>query len=130
MKKYRINVDIYGESLVLLVSDKLTPVLNHVSKFNKTNYKEWKDKLIETYEDMDGAGIYINLAECINFIVIKGRPKTLDDLCTIIHESFHVTANILSKRGIELSQKTEEAYTYLQEYIVIQILEALNIKIK
>lgn len=39
----------------------------------------------------------------------------------LVHELFHVTYKILSKIGMELSNDSEEAYAYLQEYLFNQV---------
>lgn len=43
----------------------------------------------------------------------------------VVHESLHLTHYILRRAGVELSKESEEAFTYLQESIVGNILKAI-----
>lgn len=44
---------------------------------------------------------------------------------TISHEALHATQMILEKIGMKLNRKSEEAYCYLQGYIVEKIFEQI-----
>lgn len=43
----------------------------------------------------------------------------------VVHESFHFIDYVLKRAGIRLSEDSDEAYTYLLEDIVTQILKEI-----
>lgn len=43
----------------------------------------------------------------------------------VVHEALHLTHYVLRRAGIELTEESEEAYTYLQEKIVSDILNKI-----
>lgn len=50
-------------------------------------------------------------------IRLRGIPKHPYDYGTLSHEILHATIFIMKSVGMELSDSSEEAYTYLQGYI-------------
>jgi hypothetical protein len=44
---------------------------------------------------------------------------------TLSHEVFHITLEIMRSIGVELSLESEEAFTYLQGFIVGKIIEGI-----
>ena len=48
------------------------------------------------------------------------------DISALLHESLHVTADALRQKGLTLSEASEEAYTYYQEYIFRTCLQHLR----
>lgn len=50
--------------------------------------------------------------------------KDLDSLGTIAHEAMHFAIDLLERKGLKFSKDSEEAYTYLTDYIVEQIISA------
>jgi hypothetical protein len=50
--------------------------------------------------------------------------RSLDSVPVIAHETLHVAAGVLRNRGVTLSAESEEAFTYLQEYICAQLCDA------
>ncbi len=53
--------------------------------------------------------------------VIWVRDKK--DICSIAHECFHAACWILADRGISLTDESEEAYAYLQQFLLKKILQ-------
>jgi hypothetical protein len=51
------------------------------------------------------------------------RFRNLNKLEIIAHEALHATAYILRHVGIRFSKNSEEAYAYLLQYIVENILD-------
>lgn len=45
---------------------------------------------------------------------------------TIYHEAFHLTAKILSDKGIKLTNESEELFAYYQNYLVKKIIKKIE----
>ena len=75
-------------------------------------------------EDKEGFGGTTEGYEKDNQIidVIWINKKCGKDSTVIAHESFHVVFNILQRKGIWLTQSSEELYAYLMQSIMIDIL--------
>lgn len=64
---------------------------------------------------LDDAGPYL--------IWVKNYPSTITDLTVLLHEIHHITNMILWDRGLELTKDSEEAFTYLLEFITKEALQ-------
>src|SRR5690606_8097025 len=51
-------------------------------------------------------------------------------IANIQHEIFHCTSYILRWRGISLSEETEEAFAYLNDYITSRVHFHINVMVK
>lgn len=63
------------------------------------------------------AGFYVAIGEPIHeyYIVIT---KYADNwIGTLVHECLHATSKVLRERGIDLTEETEEAYTYYIQWL-------------
>ena len=60
------------------------------------------------------------------FIVFYRKLKVSRDLPLIVHESLHLASKILRYVGMEHHVENEEAYCYLQQYLIGQILKAIK----
>lgn len=57
-------------------------------------------------------------------IILNGKSILTHGI--IAHEALHATFFILSSRGLKYSQKSEEAYTYLIQFIIDQIYKLIK----
>ena len=44
--------------------------------------------------------------------------ESIDDVASLAHEAFHIVSGVLQARGLKLSRKSEEAYTYTLSHIM------------
>ena len=58
----------------------------------------------------------------------KTGDNPLNVIPIITHEALHATIRILEVKGIRMSEDSEEAYTYLQQYLVKEILKGLMVE--
>lgn len=63
-----------------------------------------------------------------HIVAIRNWHGTPWDYSVLAHECFHVTHNVLSGDGIELSDTTKECYCYLLDSIVRRALELMSEK--
>lgn len=117
VKYYNILVDIYHHRIHFIVgnSKQALKVLEH--KASKANVLELKDKDMSLYD-----GYYYLLPNGESYIWVREGLDYKDFLRTVIHESLHATFSILDIVGIQLSAKSEEAFTYLHEHIASALI--------
>lgn len=108
-EKY-FNVGVYQADVVLIVGD-----YNLVHDWIKENAR--KDR----YEDIkDHIGKKEKTTLGVTFKMAGGGViiwMPAMNRLTLIHEIMHATHHILSIKGIDLNDETEEAYAYLFEYL-------------
>lgn len=71
-------------------------------------------------------GKYMMFSNSTSIIRLPWIPKTPYQLGVLVHEITHATFAILSKVGMALSDYSEEAYTYLLQYITNKILNFIE----
>lgn len=60
-------------------------------------------------------------------LYMPNEPEDIDGLVTLNHEILHCTIALLRRVGMSLSFDSEEAYTYLHEYITRMIYSKLRV---
>ena len=106
--KKKLRVPIYGRPLEIIITKNVEKALNKI------------------YKDNVGGDILGGVVEKSNgHIVIILEPKA--DINTICHESFHATVMILGDCGLELGDKSEEAYAYLIGWVAEKINKQLKV---
>ena len=60
-------------------------------------------------------------------IYLASQPRDARSVALLIHELSHATNFILREVGIPHTEDTEEAYTYLLEYIAREVMHQLSI---
>ena len=133
MKKFNLYIPIYGENLTFLLSKNKDDVIHYIKKEIPKDYNDtWIDTLNIMYGEYNQDGqCFITCAdENQHYIVMRGKPKNIIQLSGVIHEILHIISRILNRRGLHLSPETEEAYTYLQEWIFNEFCRAFKITIE
>ena len=113
MKTFRIDLLIYKTFILFYISDNFKECQNHFNnKYKKSNLIDIKDE---------------PWACCFNrgFQVIFLLEKNLY-LSLIIHEILHAVFGIFRNRDIVYSEDSEEAYTYLCDYILNEFTKKIN----
>jgi len=113
--KYKIEVDIYTSKIFLVLSD------NPKKTFN-TYAKKKQDWVLEEDDDV---GYFIRDNSGVYYMFIKPDP-TLEEFT---HEIQHATFDILRDHGVVLSGESEEAFTYLNDYLVKKLKQKVQIKL-
>ena len=82
-----------------------------------------KRKIINTGElSNDSDGYAITTTSQYGIIWIRNFSYIPTSIATMVHEIEHYRNNILRSAGIELSEETEEAYTYIGTEIIEKVL--------
>lgn len=117
-----VNLDIYVKDLMFFVGD--PEVL--LDKLDR--YFVFADGVIEDIKEdfkITSKGKTIITEENQTLIWIPKLPETPMDFCYLQHEIFHATTMILKASGLKLTDKSDEAYAYLNGYITRKIYESL-----
>ena len=117
-----INIDLYKASIKI---------------YYKFSLRELKKSLSETFVEADKEIIDTLLdntlarAKCVvfpsgNSVIAVYKEKgasELEYMASLIHEICHSAFHLLNTRGFALDENSEEAYTYLIEYIYTELMK-------
>lgn len=53
-------------------------------------------------------------------------PKSVDEYGTLVHEILHFVFHLMSLRGLELNGGSEEAFTYLYQFVYCEMMAYLS----
>lgn len=77
--------------------------------------------------DVSGTVFTINAgkpARTFHIVWIKNFcPEKNYDLTVLVHESLHLVRRLFADKGLYLTRDSEEAYAYMQEWIVMEVLK-------
>lgn len=119
-----IPIDIYGAKVLLYIGNDLEK-LNKFLLAEKINPLDIYGADLSSY--MDRQGFCCPFYLCPLIWTTPENIKSKDDLMQLmVHESFHATASILSTVGIVHCLESEEAFTYLQGFIVKELFKYLK----
>ena len=81
---------------------------------------------MNTYKDDEGC-CYVSTEDNIHFLCLKTKVCTTDiwNAGIILHETLHLTNNILYRRGLKLTPETDEAYCYLHQWLFREVYAAI-----
>jgi hypothetical protein len=89
------------------------------SQKDYTSLLKLKFKIELTPKDTDGAfNVFAQRGTDVCFLWTKGKTPQL-----VAHEVFHAVSYILRRKGLPLSDDTEEAYAYLIQFLTTEILK-------
>ena len=82
---------------------------------------EWSDNM-----KIVGQGLFYMNPENQSIIRLKNVPVSCIDFGFLHHEIFHATTFILDRMGMKLALlKSDEAYAYLNQFLVVEIYKKL-----
>lgn len=77
---------------------------------------------VEDVQYMSGAAVECTKRDRLE-IVIWTREE---DIAALTHECLHAASIILRNRGVSFAKESEEVYAYLQEWIIMKIINKHN----
>lgn len=117
-RTYKIPIEIYNCIVYVVLSGDLVKTGSAICKNKNWSYEESEDEsqdeAVFLYSESDSTEYYV----LFNF-----NPSTR----TILHEVNHCTFTILKHHGVRLSDESEEAFTYLSDFICSKILHKLGL---
>jgi hypothetical protein len=116
-REIHITIPLYKTGVIVLLSKDIPKCVSKIKKWFEGEYTEWD------FASSHGKTIY---RDGYNGVVIwlPQFPKTPYELSCAFHEIFHTVIRIMANRDIVLSNSSEEAFTYLAEYIAFKLLYA------
>ena len=114
---FGIDVSIYNTYVIVVIGQ---------SKYINKCLSKRGLKKIDISNVKGAAGYTFQLEEGILLWLKQKPPFTAYHMGCLAHEIFHCAEFILSKVGIKLSNKSDEAYAYLIGYITENIFNHLN----
>ena len=91
-----------------------------------TSWEQLVEAVVES-EDNSEASYWYNSNNGNGIIELKKHPETTEEICIAVHECLHCVMRILSYIGIPyVEYAANEAYTYLLEYILTNVLDYKN----
>jgi hypothetical protein len=126
-----LDVDPYKQECIVVVNGTFQDGYNTLKKCNTVRSKasiKHIDSHREQYFGIDEEQITGSLTIGLPYGYIM-NVNHLDSwqktVCNIVHESLHLVNNVLGKAGLTMNGNNDEAFTYLQEKIVLDILRKM-----
>lgn len=119
-----INIELYDQDLLVHFGDKEDLKDYLVQELEVSEEKA--SQAVSTISPSSIGKTIIDYDNGIYFIWLKELPITDYNFGVLVHEIAHAAIGILNSKGMRLTHDSEEAYTYLMQYITIQIFEDLG----
>ena len=117
-----IPLVIYPFDVVFSFGESDKVLLNKV----KHNMSE-EDYPIINFKSENNKGRYVMFTNGCSLIRLRNKPSTPKDYGYLQHEIFHAVTYILDKIGMEFKlYSSDEAYTYLIQYLTTEIYKKLK----
>lgn len=109
MLKKTVKDCLYGIKTTLLYSKDDEVIIDYLGKIMGKDYEDY----------LNGAGFFCS-PDLFNFYIIINK-HTIEWQKTLVHECLHVTSRALRARGLELTDESEEAFTYYHAWLVSEL---------
>lgn len=125
-----LDIHPYSQQLVLIVNGQFSDALKVFKKHKNRNAIDNVKHIEENLEDYLKAkeynisSLYTELPHSY-VMLVDHRDSWIETVGHIVHESTHLTHYVLRRAGIELTKESEEAFTYLTEKTVEDILRIM-----
>ena len=127
MAKFKvIHIDIYRRDITVFIGshDEFKSWIATCEV--PTSWEQLVEAVVES-EDNAEASYWYNNNNGNGIIELKKHPETIEEISTAVHECLHCTMRVLSYIGIPcVDYDANEAYTYLLEYILKNVLDYKN----
>lgn len=127
-KVFYISADPYKQECIVVCNGDFNDAYDYIKTLKTPNaislIKHINDKK-DIYFKEKGAntmGFLFTELPCGYVMIIKHQESWINSVGTISHECLHLAHYILKRAGLELSQDSEEAFTYLQQDLLEKIL--------
>lgn len=112
-----IRIEMYRIVLNVVISETIMSAI-HESELLSQHYCKHE---IEGFENCEG--LYVSIPEQNIKCIILRNEASMD---TIAHECFHATMDLMYSIGDKFTREGEEAFAYLNGYIVSKVVELKN----
>ena len=119
-RSFYLPIPIYNRSLLVMIGRDRKAITSICNKHHRTYAR--KGSVSTLHEDV------LNAMDRYDGLVFSGVGACPDImwLCSnrediLLHELFHVVALIMRKIGVKLTEESEEAYAYLNQYLFNEV---------
>lgn len=120
-----INVDVFGVDILVGINVTRKEVEKYIKKKAPKKYKIMGDSILENWDDDLHQGQMIPIGGSYVILLKAHKDYFRKFIGVLTHEVTHATHYLLRERRIPLTEDSEEIYTYLNEYLVKEILYKL-----
>lgn len=114
-----ISLEIYPFDIMFSFNESDKKLFKKLKKL-KIPKKEIKNCKLESN------GLYLRFSNNTSLIRLPWIPKSPYEISILTHEVLHAVVSIFRVIDLPLSYKSEEAYTYLLDFIINKILTYVN----
>lgn len=128
---FAVEATPYKQECVVVVNGKIEDAIKFLKKQTTENAKVMAKALQDNLEEMSesvpkkGAGVLFHGLPVGYLMMFNHDDGWIKTVGMVAHESFHFVDYVLKRAGIKLSEDSDEAYTYLLEDVMIQILKEI-----
>lgn len=122
----------YRQECIVVVNGQFSDAVRCLKKLNNKHSKEileYIEKEKEHYPDdyvIGGGDAYLYTKLPRGYVMLLSSNDSWVQMSVdVYHECLHLTFRILRNAGLEVSEETEEAFTYLQADLASQILRKI-----
>lgn len=120
----------YDQDIVVAINADMHDVrkfLKDLKELAADKNVEYIDKELKDYMKLEGntQGRMFSHFPFGFAVLLKHKESWVETAGLVSHECLHLTHYILKRAGLTLSEESEEAYTYLQEYLLKEILKKM-----
>lgn len=113
---YKIQIPIYKDTLFIFFGT----VEECQKALIKVGMCEDETQIFKPSETTQGYFCYFE-KDGVYLIWMPVMPEQIAQYGVLVHEIFHFVCRFLSERGLVMNDSSEEAYTYLAEYVYDEI---------
>ena len=95
---------------------------NTFLQYVQKNY-DWGPRLLDSGDPSDASTWHLGNLQVVHY---EKWSRSLKDQALLIHELTHVALNILHKVGVRISPDSDEAFTYLVQYLYTAVISLLK----
>lgn len=117
-----ISIDLYSSDVMVHFGSRKELRKAIARIFNKDTTKAIAKEFVGDY-----LGRTVLLPNGSVILYMPKSPSTIEDYAVLQHEIFHVAFFVLERIGIALSEDSDEAYSYLIQFLTKRILEEFNL---
>lgn len=123
MRTGKLFISPYGDELRIVITKKFSEAKDYYLKNKPKEFNEDVSILENTYEN--GGACFYSCSD-LHFVFFSKRPKPH----IVVHECVHLANKVLFRRGLPLVPESEEAYTYLVQYLFKEITSFAGLKLE
>lgn len=126
---FHITAHPYKQDIVVVINGDIQDLIKYYEKIGsvsaKKNAQYVKENIELDYFDDKTDGTVFPSIPYGYAVLLKHKEGWITTTEVVAHECLHLVHFIMRRVGITLSHESEEAYTYLQGYLLGQILEKM-----